>query len=97
MKPVGVKLSTYIDFNKENNKEDPKFKVGGHIRISKFKNIFVKGYIPNWSEKFFVIEKVKITIPWTFVISDLMVKKLLQRFTEKICKKQIKQSLELKK
>ena len=96
MKPVGVKLSTYIDFNKENNKEDPNFKVGKHIRISNFKNIFAKGYVPNWSEEFFLNEKVKITIPWTFVISDLMVKKLLQRFTEKICKKQVKQSLELK-
>ena len=63
MKPVGVKLSIYTDFNKENNKKHPKFKVGDHIRISKFKNIFAKVYVPNWSEEVFVIEKVKITIP----------------------------------
>ena len=53
MKPVDVNLSIYIDFNKENNKEGPKFKVGDHVRISKFKNIFAKGYAPNWSEEVF--------------------------------------------
>ena len=42
MKPFDVKLSTYIDFNKENNKEGPKFKVGDHVKISKYKNIFCK-------------------------------------------------------
>ena len=45
--PVNVKSSTCIDFNKENNKEDPKFKVGDNVRISKYKNIFAKIYIPN--------------------------------------------------
>ena len=59
MKPVDVKPSMYIDFNKENNKEGPKFKVGDHVRISKYKNIFPKGYVPNWSEEVFLINKVK--------------------------------------
>ena len=44
MKPVDVKPSTYIDFDKENNKEEPKFAVGGHVRISKYKNIFAEQY-----------------------------------------------------
>ena len=57
MKPVDVKLSTYIDFDKKNNKEGPKFKVRDHIRISKYKNIFEKGCTPNWSEEVFVIKK----------------------------------------
>ena len=48
MSPVDVKLSMYIDFNKENNKEDPKFKVGDHARISKYKSIFAKGYVKNF-------------------------------------------------
>ena len=52
MKPVDVKPSMYVDFNKENYKEGPKFKVGDHVRISKYKNIFAKGYIPNWSKRF---------------------------------------------
>ena len=63
MKPVDVKSSTYIDFDKKNNKEDPKFIVGDHVRISKYKNIFLKGYAPNWSEEVFVITKVKNTVP----------------------------------
>ena len=43
MKPVDVKSSTYIDFDKENNDKDPEFKVGYHVRISKYKTIFAKG------------------------------------------------------
>ena len=48
MKHVDVKDTTYIDFKKEVNEKDPKFKVGDHVRISKYKNIFDKGYMPNW-------------------------------------------------
>ena len=58
MKPVDVKDNTYIDFKKEVNDKDPKFKVGDYVRISKYKNIFAKGHIPNWSEEIFVIKKV---------------------------------------
>ena len=57
MKPVDVKSSTYIDSSK-----DPKFKIGDFVRISKYKNIFAKGYTPNWSEEVFMIKKVKITV-----------------------------------
>ena len=53
MKPVDVKASIYIDFNKESNKECPKLKVGDHVKISKDKNIFAKVYVPNWSEEEF--------------------------------------------
>ena len=70
-KPVDVKDKTYIDFSKEVNNKDSKFKVGDHVRISKPKNIFTKGYTPNWSEEFFVIKEVKNTVPWTYVINDL--------------------------
>ena len=83
MKPVDVKSSIYIDLNKANNKEDPKFKVGDHVRISKYNNIFAKGYIPNWSEKVFAIKKVKNTVPWTFVISDLNGEETVGTFYEK--------------
>ena len=65
MKPVDVKDNTYIDFKKEVNDKDPKFKVGDHVRISKYKNVFAKGYTPNWSKDVFVIKKVKNTVPWT--------------------------------
>ena len=63
MKPVDVKSNTYIDFNKETNSKDPKFKIGDIIRISKYKNIFAKGYTPNWSEEVFLTKKFKNTIP----------------------------------
>ena len=70
MKPVDVKDNTYTNFKKEVNDKDPKFKVGDHVRISQYKNIFAKGYTPNWSEEVFVIKKVKNTVPWTYVIND---------------------------
>ena len=50
MKPVDVKSNTYIESSKEINNKNPKFKIGDTVRISKYKNIFVKGYTPNWSE-----------------------------------------------
>ena len=71
MKPIDVKDNTYIDFSKDVNDNDPKFKVGDHVRISKYKNIFAKDYTPNWSEEVFVIKKNKNTVPWTYVINDL--------------------------
>ena len=63
MKPIDVKDNTYIDFDKEVNDNDPKFKVGDDVRISKYKNIFAKGYTPNWSEEVFLIKKIKNTVP----------------------------------
>ena len=83
MKPVDVNRSIYINFNKGNNKEDPKFKVGNHSRISKCKNIFAKGYAPNWSEEVFVIKKVKNTVPWTYFIGDINREEIDGTFYEK--------------
>ena len=97
MKPVDVKSSTYIDSSKEINEKNCKSKIGDTVRITKYKNIFAKGYVPNWSEDVFVIKKVKKTVPWTHVISDLKGKKVDGRFMKKNCKNQIKNSVELKK
>ena len=58
MKSVDVKSDTYIDSSKEINEKDPKFKIGYNVRISKYKNVFAKGYTPNSSEGVFVIKKV---------------------------------------
>ena len=60
MKPIDVKNNTYIDSEKEVNDRDPKFKIGDYVRISKYKNIFAKGYMPNWSEEILLLEKLKI-------------------------------------
>ena len=83
MKPIDVKDNTYINTDKEINNKDPKFKVGDHVRISKYKNIFGKGYTPDWSEEVFVIKKVKNTVPWTYIINDLNGEEITGTFYEK--------------
>ena len=96
MKLVDVKSNTYIDSSKEINDKDPKFKNGDSVRISKYKNTFAKGCVPNWSEEIFVIKKIKNTVPWTFSLVILNAKKWLEHFTKKNCKREIKKSLEMK-
>ena len=83
MKPVDVGDNTYIDFKKEVDDKDPKFKVDDNVRISKYTNIFAKGYTPNWSEEVFVISKIKNTVPWTYVINDLNGEEIIGTFYEK--------------
>ena len=82
-KPLDVKDNTYIDFGKEVNNNDPKFKIGDHVRISKYKNIFAKAYTPNWSEEVFLIKRIKNTVPWTYVIGDLNGEEITGTFYEK--------------
>ena len=69
MKPIDVTSDSYAEYNEDSNVTKPKFKVGDHVKISKYKNIFAKGYTQNWSGEVFIISKIKI--PWTYVISDL--------------------------
>ena len=83
MRPIDVKDNTHIDFGKEVNDNDPKFKVGDHVRISKYKNIFAKGYSPNWSEEDFVIKKIKNTVSWTYATDDLNGEEITGTFYEK--------------
>ena len=71
MKPIDVKSSNHVEYNVNSNDKDPKFQVGDHVRISKYKNIFARGYTSNWSENLFEIKKVKNTLPWTYVTNDL--------------------------
>ena len=93
MKPVDVKDNTYIDFKKEVNDKDPKFKVSDHIRISKYKNIFAKGYTPNWSEEVSVIKKVKIQFLGHILSMMSMMKKLLEHFMKNTYKRLISKNL----
>ena len=83
MKSIGVTDDCYAEYNEYFNNKDPKFKVGDHVRISKYKNIFAKGYTPNWSEEVFVINKIKNTVPWTYAISDLNGEEIAGSFYEK--------------
>ena len=80
----------YIDFNKENDKECPKFKIGYYVRISKYKDSFVKGYISNWSEEAFIVQKVKNIVSWTHAISDLKGEEIVGTFYAKELQKKKK-------
>ena len=71
MKPIDVKEGSFAEYNEESNEKDPKLKVGDHVRILKFKNIFAKGYTPNCSEEIFIVKRIKNTVPWTYIIFDL--------------------------
>ena len=102
MKPVDVKDNTHIDSmelysDKEVNDKDPKFKVGYHVRMSKNKNIFAKGYTPNWSEEVFEIKRVKNTVPWTYVINDLNGDEIIGIFYEKELQKTNQQEFRIEK
>ena len=90
MKPGDVNSSTFIGIKKENNKKDLKFEVDDHVNISKYKNIFAKGYVPNWSKEVFVVKKVKNTVPWKYVTSNLNDEEMVGTFYEKELKEQIK-------
>ena len=83
MKPADVKSSKYIESSKEINDEDPTFKIGDLVKISKYKYVFAKGFVPNWSEDVLLIKKVKSTVLWTYVISDLKGKEIVGTFREK--------------
>ena len=83
MRSVDVKSSTYIDPSEEISDKDLKYKIGDNVRIWKYKNIFAEGYVPNWSEEVFVVEKVKNIVPWTDVIGDLKIEEIVGTFYEK--------------
>ena len=97
MKLVDVKDNTYIDFKKEVNDKDPKFQAGDQIRIYKYKNIFAKGYTPNWSQEVSVVSKIKNTVPWIYVISDLNGEKIIRTFYGKERQKTNQQEFRIEK
>ena len=80
MKPIDVKNNkrVYID---EHNEKDNKFKIGDRVRISRYKNIFAKGYAPNWSSEIFIVNKINDTAPYTYNIKDLNDEEIIGRFT----------------
>ena len=87
MKPIDVGDNykrVYID---EHNEKDSRFKVGDRVRISKFKNIFAKGYAPNWSSEIFIVDKVNDTIPYTYNLKDLNDKEIIGSFYDRELRK----------
>ena len=97
MKSIDVTSDSYAEYNEDSNKKDPKFKVGDHARISKYKNIFAKGYTPNWSEEVFVISKIKNAVPWTYVINDFNGEEITGSFYEKELQKTTQKEFRIEK
>ena len=85
MKPFDVKFGNHVEYNVHSNDKDPKFQVGEHVRILKNKYIFAKEYTPQpkWSQKDFMIKKVKNIVPWAYVIIDLNSEKISEIFHQK--------------
>ena len=97
MKLIDVTSDSYAEYNEDSNVTNPKFKVGDHVRISKYKNIFAKGYTPNWSEEVFVVSKIKNTVPWTYVVSDLNGEEITGSFYEKELQKTSQEKFRIEK
>ena len=70
----------YID---EHNEKDSRFKVGDRVRISKFENIFAKGYTPNWSREIFIVDKINDTVPYTYNLKDLNDEEIIGSFYDR--------------
>ena len=89
MKPIDVKHNNKRVYIDENNEKDSRFKVGDRVRISKFKNMFAKGYVPNWSSEIFIVDKVNDTIPYTYNLKDLNDEEIIGRFYDRELQKSI--------
>ena len=97
MKPKDVTNDSFAEYNEVSNEKDPKFKVSYHVRTSKYKNTFAKGYTPNWSEEIFIVKKIKNTLPWTYVISDFNNEEIVGSFYEKELQKTNKKEFRIEK
>ena len=82
MKPIDVKSNKRVYIDKHNEK-DSRFKVGDRVKISKFKNIFAKGYTPNWSSEIFIVDKINDTVPYTYNLKDLNDEEIIGSFYDK--------------
>ena len=98
IKPIEVTNDYYAEYNEDpSNKKNPKFKVADNVRISKYKNIFAKGYIPNWSEEVFIINKTKNAVPLTYSISRLNGEETSGSFYEKKLQKTNQKKIRIEK
>ena len=89
MKPIDVKNDNKRVYIDEHNKKDSRFKVGDRVRISKLKNIFAKGYGPNWSEEIFIVDKINDAVPYTYNIKDLNGEEMIGSFYDRELQKSI--------
>ena len=97
MKPADIKSNTFVNSNRKTDDQDPEFKIGDIVRITKYKNIFAKGYVPNWSEEAFIIKILKTLRCGHMLLAIIKVNKLFEQFTKKNYQKKLKISLASKK
>ena len=90
-------MNSFAEYNEESNEKDSKVKIGDHVRISKYKNIFAKVLVPNWSKEIFVTSKIKNTVPWTYIINDLNGEELVGSVYEKELQKTNKKEFRIEK
>ena len=83
LKPNDVKDDNKRIYIDEYNKKDSRFNVNDRVRISKFKNIFTKGYTPNWSKEIFIINKINDTVPYTYILKDLNGQEIIGNFYDR--------------
>ena len=83
MKPIDVRDNNKRVYIDEHNEKDSRFKVGDRVRISKFKNIFAKGYTPNKSKEIFIVNKINDTVPYTYNIKDLNDEEIISSFYDR--------------
>ena len=88
MKPIDVGDNNKRGYIGEHNEKDSRFKVGDSVRISKFKNIFAKGYAPSWSILhinilLLIVDKVNDTVPYTYNLKDLNDEEIIGSFYHK--------------
>ena len=98
MKPIDVTSDSYAEYNKDSNVTKPIFKVGGHVRISKYKkNIFAKGYTQNWSVEVFIVSNIEKTVPWTYASRNFNGEKIAGSFYEKGLQKTSQEKFRIEK
>ena len=97
MKPIDVTLDSYAEHNEDSNLTKPKFKIGDRVKISKYKNIFSKGYTQNCLEDLFVVINIKNTVPPTYVISELNGEPITGRFYQKELQKTSQEKFRIEK
>ena len=83
MKAIDVKDNNKRVYIDEHNEKDSRFEVGDRVRISKFKNIFAKGYTPNWSTEIFIVDKINDTVPYTYYLKDLNDEEIIGSFHDR--------------
>ena len=97
MKPTDVASDSYAEHNEGSNVTKPNLTVGDHVRISKYKTVFSKGYTQNWSEEVFAVSKTKDTVSWRYMISDLNGEKIAGSFQEKELQKTSQEKFRIEK